>query len=128
MPGLADDRRSPLVEVLYVAGCPHWRATAELVTQVSRDLDVRAKLFVVEVHDVENAERRRFLGSPTVRVDGIDVEAGANERTEFSLACRAYETTEGRVELPPADWIRESLDYAARPAGPLVASPKRAFD
>lgn len=38
----------------------------------------------------ENAERLRFLGSPTVRVNSVDVEPAARRRSDFGFACRTY--------------------------------------
>jgi len=64
---------------------------------------------LVRVPDLEAAERLRFLGSPTVRVDGRDVEPGADRRTDFVLACRLYVTPDGCSGEPPERWLREAL-------------------
>jgi hypothetical protein len=53
--------------------------------------------------------RLRFLGSPTVRVDGRDVEPGADERDEFALACRVYRTQDGLRGQPDPEWITAAL-------------------
>ena len=55
----------------------------------------------------------RFLGSPTIRVDGRDVEPGADERDEFVLACRIYRTPAGLRGEPAEAWVRDAL-LAAR--------------
>jgi hypothetical protein len=61
----------------------------------------------------EDAERERFLGSPTVRVNGRDVDPGAGERTDYGLKCRIYRSTEdGQSHVPPESWIRRALDAA----------------
>ena len=54
------------------------------------------------------AERLRFRGSPSVGVDGRDVEADAEEREEFALG-RVYRTDAGVSGLPAAEWIRAAL-------------------
>jgi hypothetical protein len=56
----------------------------------------------------------RFLGSPTIRVDGRDVEPGAEERQEFVLSCRVYRTERGLAGQPDEAWIREALTGAGR--------------
>lgn len=61
---------------------------------------------------VEAAERLRFLGSPTIRVDGRDVEPGADDRNEFALSCRVYPSPEGTSGLPLRSWVRASLERA----------------
>jgi hypothetical protein len=66
------------------------------------------------ISSLEEARSERFLASPTVRVDGRDVEPGADERTEFALGCRLYRTP-SRVEGSPAEhWIATALDAAVR--------------
>ena len=67
---------------------------------------------LVEVADAEAAERFRFLGSPSVRVDGRDVEPGAEERSDFVLSCRVYRSERGLVGQPKAVWIRHALSAA----------------
>ena len=60
----------------------------------------------------EDAEALRFLGSPSVRVDGHDVEHGAHERVTFALGCRVYRTDEGLKPLPAEAWIRAAVGVA----------------
>ena len=57
----------------------------------------------------DDAERLRFLGSPSVRVNGHDVEPGADERTTFMFACRLYRTPEGLAGQPASEWVRAAL-------------------
>ena len=56
-----------------------------------------------------DAERLRFLGSPSVRVNGRDVEPGAEERDTFVFACRVYRTPTGFSGQPASEWVRASL-------------------
>ncbi len=62
-----------------------------------------------EVASDEAAETERFLGSPTVRVDGVDVEPGATLPHTFGLSCRLYRTTDGLRGTPPDEWILARL-------------------
>ena len=52
------------------------------------------------------------LGSPTVRVDGRDVEPDADEREQFQHACRVYRTVEGFRGQPDARWVGAALERA----------------
>ena len=70
---------------------------------------MRLDLRVVEVERPEDADRMRFLGSPTIRVDGHDIEPGADEGKQFQYACRVYRTEEGFAGQPPAEWLRAAL-------------------
>jgi copper chaperone CopZ len=78
------------VQVLYFEGCPNHEPAVALARQVIADLGVDASVGEVEVKDADDAERMRFLGSPTVIVDGVDIEPCARSRTDFGFCCRTY--------------------------------------
>jgi hypothetical protein len=67
-----------------------------------------------------HGQRLRFLGSPTVRVDGRDVEPGADLREDFGLKCRLYRTEDGLTGTPAEEWL-----LAAIRADPACASEDR---
>ncbi len=98
-----------LVEILYFDGCPNYRTARDLVERLSAEAGVEAEIRMVEVPDVETAERLRFLGSPSVRVDGRDVEPGADDRDQFMLACRVYMLASGVSGQPDERWLRNAL-------------------
>ena len=104
--------KRPHVEVLFFEGCPNHEAARELVRRVADDVGVDPDVTLVDVPDAEAAKRLRFLGSPTVRVDGRDVEPGADEREQFQHACRVYRTPEGFQGQPDERWVREALERA----------------
>ena len=97
------------VEVLYFDGCPNHDETLREVERLVDELGVTASVRPVRIADSEDAERNRFLGSPTVRVDGHDVEPGAEARDDYVLACRVYRTDAGYSGRPDADWIQAAL-------------------
>lgn len=106
----------PKVEFLWWDGCPSWeRALAGLRTEmVALGLDHEA-IELREVSSEQAAEREGFVGSPTIRVDGRDIQPPGNEPA--GLTCRIYHRRDGRVSpLPdPAD-LRDGL-AAGLPAG-----------
>ena len=104
--------RRPRIEILYFDGCPNHKPAHELVEQVAAELGLQAEIRLVEVADADTAARLRFLGSPSVRVEGSDVEPGADERSDFVLSCRVYRSERGLVGQPEADWIRSALSEA----------------
>jgi hypothetical protein len=99
------------IEVLYFDGCPSY---ARLLPSL-HDLAAEhaAKLEQRHIRTLEQAGEERFLGSPSVRVDGVDVEPGAGERTDFGLKCRLYRSAEEQSGLPARDWIERALAEAA---------------
>lgn len=73
------------VHVLHMAGCPATPPTIRLVEEVARVLDVPIALEPVRVDTPEQAEALAFLGSPTVQVNGRDIEPEARDRRDFGL-------------------------------------------
>jgi len=103
----------PRVEILYFDGCPNHELARALVERVAAELHLDPSIDLVAVVDPDAAAELRFLGSPTIRVDGRDVEPGAEERHEFVLSCRMYRTGQGLAGQPDQAWIREALTAAA---------------
>jgi hypothetical protein len=107
------DHERPLVEILYFDGCPNHEAARALVERVSGALGLDPELRLVNVPDEEAARRLRFLGSPTVRVAGRDVDPQAAERDDYVLSCRVYRTDSGLAGQPDERWIRAALEREA---------------
>ena len=97
------------VELLFFEGCP---SHERLLPRVRELADAAgATVMLQRIATPEEAEQQRFLGSPTVRVDGRDVEPGASERRDYGLKCRIYRSEElGQSPLPPERWIRAALE------------------
>jgi hypothetical protein len=97
------------IELLYWDGCPsHPEALALLQTLLAeRGLDTSVELH--EVQTDEEAQELGFPGSPTIRIDGRDVDlAGAESRP--ALTCRIYYLADGRVSpIPSREQLEEAL-------------------
>jgi hypothetical protein len=92
------------VEVLYLEGCPNYRPTLERVKTVLHEEGLPAEISTIEVQDEAEAENLKFFGSPTVRINGLDIEVDTRAFTESGFACRRY--ADG---LPSAEMIRMAL-------------------
>ncbi len=64
------------MEILSFDGCPSARAARELAASVAAELELDPEIELLDVPDNEQAVRLRFLGSPTVRIGGRDIEPG----------------------------------------------------
>jgi hypothetical protein len=108
----------PTVELLFWDGCPsHPQALADL-REAMAELGLDADAIVVrEVDTDERAEREGFVGSPTIRIDGADVQDPGEEPA--GLTCRVYHRRDGRVSpVPdPAD-LRDALNTAMTTRSP----------
>jgi hypothetical protein len=98
------------LELLYFDGCPGHRELLPALRELAGQHDV----LLTERHitSTADAEQARFLGSPSVRVDGVDVEPGADERSDFGLKCRLYRSSDGQSGVPPQRWITQALQQA----------------
>src|SRR5262245_5986264 len=97
------------IRIPYFDGCPHWEPTLALVRAVVGRARVDHTIECVQVDSPVEAARFRFLGSPTVQIDGRDIEPSARDRTEFVLGCRLY----GGAGVPSADLIRAATHEAS---------------
>lgn len=89
------------VQVLVTEGCPHGPPAIRLVEEVLGQLAPEITAEVTVVAGWEDVETLAFPGSPTIRVNGVDLEGP--EVGPPALACRRY-GTEG---LPP-QWLLEA--------------------
>ncbi len=99
-----------MIELLYWQGCPSYPEAKTLLEQVLTELGRDDLVLMTEVRSDEEAERLHFPGSPTIRVDGRDIDAeGADSRP--ALNCRIYHLPDGRVSPVPS---REQMEAALR--------------
>ena len=105
------------LEVLYFDGCPNHEALLARLRELLVSTGVAADIELVQVEDAQAADRERFLGSPTIRIDGHDVEPGADQRTDYGLKCRLFTTPAGLRGLPAEEWIQAALQRAAADSG-----------
>ncbi len=121
----------PLVEILYFDGCPNHHPAIALVERISRELDIEPDVRLVNVPDEDAARRLRFLGSPTIRISGVDVDPHTEERDDYALSCRVFRTDAGVSGQPDERWVRDALLRDAgdtRRAGPRSMNVEHLFD
>ena len=92
------------VEVFYFEGCPNHKPAVERVRSVMKEQGIATKLAEVEVANAQAAKAVGFLGSPTIRVNGLDIDLASRSATEAGFACRCY-----AGGLPSEDMIRAAL-------------------
>jgi hypothetical protein len=97
------------IEILYFNGCPNHEQLLEHLPRLLERERIAADIVLRNVPDAEHAQRERFLGSPTIRVDGRDIEPGAADRSDYGLKCRLYQTPAGVGGLPPDEWVLDAL-------------------
>ena len=96
----------PRVEFLFWEGCPSHPEALALLEEVVAG---RAEIEMREVTTQAEADALAFPGSPTIRVNGVDIDpVGAGARSR--LTCRIYHLPDGRVSpVPSREQIEEAL-------------------
>ncbi|CAN5165448.1 hypothetical protein BH20ACT13_BH20ACT13_05910 [soil metagenome] len=100
------------VEILARSDCESRGMARIVLERVVDELDIPVEVEVVEITSQAQARKRGFLGSPTVRVNGLDVEPGTNGSKEVTLGDRVYRGERGLQGWPDARWIRAALVVA----------------
>lgn len=99
------------VEILYVPDCPNLSLAIARVQEALAAANIQAEIREVVVRDNSDAFRLNFPGSPTIRVNGRDVEPTASGEQHVGLQCRLYSGTQN-----PGAPDRESIVHALREA------------
>lgn len=94
-----------VVEVVFFEGCPNHRPAVDLARATLRELGLAIPVREIEISTDEDARRHRFLGSPSIRVNGEDIEPEARDRSDYAMSCRMY----GSSGLPPKELLVAAL-------------------
>ncbi|HSI97040.1 MAG TPA: hypothetical protein VK926_01650 [Gaiellaceae bacterium] len=96
------------IELLYWEGCPSYPEAKELLQEVLDERGIEAPIEMREVSTREEAMELAFPGSPTIRIDGRDVDL-EGAAAPPALTCRIYRLSGDRVSPIPS---RRQLEEA----------------
>ena len=102
------------IQFLFFPGCPNHNSAWRELTDVLAYHELEAIVERIIVENADDARRLGFLGSPTLKIDGVDVEPSARQRTDFGMTCRVYRVGGRVLGAPPREMIEQAL--AATPA------------
>ena len=100
------------IEFLYFNGCPGHEPAFTLLQEVLEQEDIEAEVSRIQVTGPEAVEEHRFIGCPSIRIDGVDLEGREAEETQgYGWRCRYYQESEpGQPKAVPAkELIRQRL-------------------
>ena len=109
MPSALEQRTKHLVQLLWFGDCPNHQATRSLLVDAIARLSPGTSIEDVDATDLTVAQNLHFPGSPTIRVDGIDVEPGFVDPGDYTPRCRLYRTAAGLRGVPEREWIEAAL-------------------
>lgn len=98
-----------VIEILYFEGCPTHVQARALVEQVLRDEKQEAQITTIKISSLEDAQGHNFIGSPTIRINGRDVEKNARNSRDFGYGCRIYMDEGHPRGLPPLQMIQDAI-------------------
>jgi hypothetical protein len=97
------------VELLWFSDCPNHEAARRLLGEVLAEMAPGTQVRDINATDPAVAAKLRFPGSPTIRVDGRDVDPGFIDPGDYTPRCRLYSTSDGLDGLPERRWIEGAL-------------------
>jgi len=95
------------IEILYVPGCPHYQPAVERVRAALESESLQAEIHSIPINTEGQAKAMLFPGSPTIRINGEDVEPTLT--TVPSLSCRLYANRSG---VPSDKLLRIAISNA----------------
>lgn len=98
-----------MIEILYFEGCPNHEGLETRIRSLLDAAGIDETINHRRIDSEDQARAEHFLGSPTVRVNGIDVEPDAHRRDAYGLTCRVYATDGGLRGTPPDQWITDAV-------------------
>lgn len=95
------------IELLYFDDCPSWKIARESLDVIIKKHNIDAKVQLVRVETDQEAKDHLFVGSPSIRVDEIDLFPVDHEN--YALGCRVYQTSDGMRGWPTLAMIEDAF-------------------
>ena len=108
------------IELYYFDDCPSHVRALDNLKEAQRLEQVPEQVDLIPVTSETDAQSKRFIGSPTIRIDGVDVEGPEAEKRGYGFGCRVYVASGRTTGWPSVAQIRQALqshgDSRTRPA------------
>jgi hypothetical protein len=114
--GAAMPKTKLSVELLYFDGCPSWENALTILNDTLKESGKAFDVSLVLVDSQQAAEEHRFVGSPTIRINGADLFP-LEEQSNYGLGCRLYQTPEGLNGWPTERMIKERMGQSGKLSG-----------
>lgn len=102
------------IQFLWYEDCPSHEDALARLQQVLDEEGIDADIEIIQVETEEQAQKWRFVGSPTILINGEDIDPPP-EDAYYNLTCRAYRLENGRISpLPSPEMIRRGLQRAGQ--------------
>jgi hypothetical protein len=99
------------VELLYYPDCPSHERALELLQEALQAEGVDAPIEIIRIDTQAQAEAYRFIGSPTIRIEGVEMDP--HPELPYRLTCRTFVHEDGRLSpLPSLRMLRQAIRRA----------------
>jgi hypothetical protein len=102
-------RRVAKIGILFIEGCPGVLTTAEYIKEVVVEEDIDAEISLILIETSEDARQLHFTGSPTVRINGADIETNIVDIKDYGLRSRLYNIDGKKAGYPSKDMIKDAI-------------------
>ena len=99
-------------ELLYFEDCPSWKNALEILNNILSGFGLSPKITLIQVETQDQAEKYKFVGSPTIRANGVDLFP--IEHNQYALGCRLYQTPEGFKGWPTEEMLKGRIETILR--------------
>jgi hypothetical protein len=100
-------------QLLWFQGCPSHEEARLLLRRVLAEAGVGDGFDDIDATDPAVARELRFPGSPTIRVNGVDIEPGFTDPGDYTPRCRLYVTAAGLRGVPQRKWLEAAVRKAS---------------
>ncbi len=98
------------IEFLYFEGCPSVQPSLNLLQKILQEAGVDSPVEMIAVESDAKAEALKFPGSPTIRINGKDIDKTHEPGSEgYSQKCRVYDDSGVLKGIPPEELIRLAI-------------------
>ena len=97
------------IEVFYFSGCPSYKPTLELLNNILDEEEINSPIERINVDSEELVQKHMFLGSPSIRVDGLDIEVEARTSKDFGQKCRIYNQGGVPSGIPSKSLVKKAI-------------------
>jgi len=99
------------VELLYYPECPSHERALERLQEALQAEGVDTPVEVIRIDTQAEAEAHRFVGSPTIRINGVEIDP--QPQLPYRLTCRTFVHEDGRLSpLPSLTMLRRAIRQA----------------
>ena len=102
------------VELLYTDSCPHYKEALHILQDVLKEIGSDDPITMTMIRTEKDVKEHRFSGSPTIRINGKDVDPKFRDSGNYGLRCRVYFLGGDFHPFPPTEMIRNALSSFSR--------------